>query len=296
MENIFSLQNNNQKENNQPFQNNQNNQNSIQNKNIPINKDSYLFLHSKKFLNKIPNNDNNQPLIDFTEPQPEIYNNLNLNNKKINDNKISSLSNQTKNKKLLEEYFKLKNNNNINNNTNNTNNTNNYPSSNYYTYNNNIYNPNTNINLKNKENQYKPLIKRQKQKKQNNPKVIKYNKKSKSLKGANSLSRIYQPEKNMNNSPSFTPIKTTIPKEKKESIKHSPYFGSKLNSNSNKDIKIPLNSNINDQKKITYSEESEAHIKSILKNKNMFRFQEKKNFGGGGGVFFKYQPDIDQLQ
>ena len=59
-----------------------------------MNKDSYLFLHSKKFLNKVQTNDigNNNVnnnfhfLMDFTEPHPQSYNNYNINNIKNNNN------------------------------------------------------------------------------------------------------------------------------------------------------------------------------------------------------------------
>ena len=283
-----------------------------QNNNMPINKDSYLFLHSKKFLNKVPSNDteknninnNFQSLMDFTEPQPQSYNNYNINDIKNNkdynslinfsskNNNNVNFSNQSKNKKLLEEYFRLKNDS-----------SNNYSKSNYYTYNNNIYTPNSNQNNKqSQEEQYKPLVKRQKQKKQANSKtqnipkakannknniINQNNKKSSSLKNANSLSRIYQPEKNMKESPSFTPIKNKVqPLSKKnnskENIKHSPYFGTKSNSNAN--VIVPNNlikqNKINEKlnyHKITYSEDSDRHIKSILKNKDFLSQKEKNN-------------------
>ena len=312
MENNFSFHNN-QKSDNQVFLQKFQNQNKFQkveNKNTPINKDSYLFHHSKKFLNKTPTNENsninNNNLIDFTEPQPQSYQDLNLN---INTNTeykfTNSLSsknnnninfqNQTKNKKLLEEYFKLKNDNTNSNN-------------NYYTYNNNIYKPNNknkdkeklsnNINIntnnnicQNPEPQYQPLVKRQKTKKinpSNTKNILKTsNNKNpnykKSLKGANSLSKIYKPDKNIKNSPSFTPIKNTIPT--KENNKNSPYFGLKSNSNSNIDIKNNnkkiikpkiLQDSKNSQR-ITHSEESDIHIKSIIKNNNFLSQIEKNN-------------------
>ena len=87
MDKNFSL-NNQSKEKNLSFHSNQElEQNKLQigqNNNIPINKDSYLFLYSKKFLNKAPNNDLNKgnnntnnnfhTLMDFNEPQPQSYN------------------------------------------------------------------------------------------------------------------------------------------------------------------------------------------------------------------------------
>ena len=311
MEQTFSSQNQ-QKSNNQSFQKpkefNQNNFQTGQNKNIQINKDSYLFLHSKKFLNKIPNNNvetkynnNFQSLSDYIEPQPQIYQNLNINNNQYtdyqslniisgNNNNNINFSNQPKNKKLLEEYFKLKN---VNNNYN------------YYTYNNHLYKPNKNNINSNKNNnkqipepKYNPLSKRQKiQKNKTNPKnpitpTTNPNKKI-SHKNSNSLSKIYQPEKNIKHSPSFTPIKKTIPSNEKNSkskdnIKQSPYFGSKSNSNSNIDIAQMKNNqnnllkpNIYQNKqnvdKIIHSEETERHIKSIIKNKNFILQKEKDN-------------------
>ena len=312
MDNMHLLDNQ-KKYNNQSFQkpkeeSNQNKFQSGQNKNIPINKDSYLFLHSKKFLNKVPNSDldninnNFHSLIDYTEPQPQVYPELKLNtnnNKSTdynypnmlqeNNNNNNIFSNQPKNKKLLEEYFKLKNENR------------NY-NYNFHTYNNYLYKPNNNINTNNNNNQknfpesqYKPLSKKQKKQKNftnlkkpftpivNNNKIP--NKKS------TSLSRIYQPDKNINHSPSFTPIKNTIPtKEKnsksksKESFNHSPYFGSRSNSNSNIDgknnNKILKPNKIHkwqNSQRITHSEETDNHIKSIIKNNNYILQKEKNN-------------------
>ena len=316
MDNNFSL-NIQQKEKNISLNNNQDfetNKLQIgQNNNMPINKDSYLFLQSKKFLNKAPTNDignnninnNINSLIDFNEPQPQSYNNFNINSIKNNNdynslNSISSknnnnninFSNQPKNKKLLEEYFRLKNDT-----------RNNYSKTNYYTYNNNIYNPNSSNNNKQfPESQYKPLVKRQKQKKQVKPKIQNIpksktnndnvmnnqnNKKSSSLKNAYSLSGIYKPEKNMKESPSFTPIKDKMPSpskkiKSKENIKQSPYFGSKSNSNVN--VIVPNNlikqKRVNEQEnvqKITYSEDSDRRIKSIIKNKNFLSQKQKNN-------------------
>ena len=229
------------------------NQNIFQtgeNKNIQINKDSHLFLHSKKFLNKTPpnnitNNDLNnnfQTSVDYVEPQPQKYQDLILNiknNNKITNYQTSNLissknnnnnfSNQPNKNKLLEEYFKLKNDNN------------NY-NKNYFTYNNCLYNLSTNKNNNNKKNSesYQPLVK--KQKIQKNKKIQKKNIPNPNLnippKKSTSSSRIYQPENNMNHSPSFTPIKTTeknLKSKEKEFSKQSPYFGSKCYSKSNKE-------------------------------------------------------------
>ena len=106
MENNFSFHNN-QKSDNQVFLQKFQNQNKFQkveNKNTPINKDSYLFHHSKKFLNKTPTNEisniNNNNLIDFTEPQPQSYQDLNLN---INTNTEYKFTNSlsSKNNKIF---------------------------------------------------------------------------------------------------------------------------------------------------------------------------------------------------
>ena len=305
MEKVYPFQNQQKSNNNQSFplakDFNQNYNKFQPNKNIEINKDSYLFLHSKKFLTKTPvneignnnnnaNNNNFHQIVDYTEPQPQLYQNLNLNNNNgldyqnaglilSNNNNNINFSNQTKNKKLLEEYFKLKN----------ENNSFNY---NYYTYNNNIYKPNTNKttnnnikNLKNiqPESQYHPLAKKKKiQKKQNNQNNPSSNNNDKNhnkniiTKKSTSLSRIYQPDKNMNHSPSFTPIKHEISLKQNEITKYSPYFGSKINSNSNIDIKTNQIKNTLNSQRITQSEESNNHIKSIIKNKN-YIFQKENN-------------------
>ena len=273
----------------------QNNFQTGENKNIQINKDSHLFLHSKKFLNKTPSNNitnndinnNFQTSFDYVEPQPQKYQDLNLNiknNNKITNYQTSNLissknnnnfSNQPNKNKLLEEYFKLKNDNN------------NY-NKNYFTYNNYLYNPSTNKSNNNNKKypeSYQPLVK--KQKIQKNKKIQKKNIPNPNPnlnippKKSTSSSRIYQPENNMNHSPSFTPIKTTeknLKSKEKEIIKQSPYFGSKCYSKSNKDVKVNLNkikkqenSNI-----ITHSEESKNHIKSMIKNKNKI-FQSEKD-------------------
>jgi len=304
MEKFISFKNNQQNPNNNQFfpleqNSNQNKFQTGQNKNIEINKDSHLFLHSKKFLNKMPSNlensdinNNFQPSVDYNEPQPQIYQDLNLNKKnkennnyqssnlispKINNN--TNFSNQPNKNKLLEEYFKLKNDNN------------NY-NHNYFTYNNYLYNPNNNKNnnynnnKQNPEPHYQPLSQKQKiqkrQSNQNNP--IKNTNKNIPPKKSTSSSRIYQPENNMNHSPSFTPIKNTksahgknLVLKEKEKTKQSPYFGPKYNSKSNKDIKVNFDKSKNEQnsQRITHSEESQNHVKSIIKNKNKIFRQEK---------------------
>jgi len=177
-----------------------------ENKNIQINKDSHLFLHSKKFLNKTPSNNitnndvnnNFQTSVDYAEPQPQKYQDLILNiknNNKITNYQTSNLisaknnnnfSNQPNKNKLLEEYFKLKNDNN------------NY-NKNYFTYNNCLYNPSTNKNNNNKKypESYQPLVK--KQKIQKNKKIQKKNIPNPNPnlnippKKSTSSSRIYQP-------------------------------------------------------------------------------------------------------
>ena len=255
------------------------------NNNININKESYLYLHSKKFINKTPSNRNinNNIENDYTEPKPQIYKELNLNIKndnnqnlfegiypKINYNTNYNFSNQTKNnKKLLEEYFKLKN-----------------DSNNYNTYNNNIKLSITNdYNKFPKGNQYQPLLNKKKihQKhneiKNNTNKNINF-KKEVSYKRGELMAQIYQPDKNINYSPSFTPIKYNKNLKNNSKNKESPHFDSKPKSKSNSNIQIDLpkrikHSNINSDKIVT-SDESNLQIKSILKNKN-YQFQKEKN-------------------
>ena len=114
-----------------------------------INKDSYIYLYSKK-LNNNNNNKNNSHQSFLNEcPQQEIYqeNNFGNNNSfNINSNKTNNFSNNyssnRNDQKLLEEYFQLKNENN--------------------------YNSSNNIYLDKKEECYQPLIKKNKIRKNNN--------------------------------------------------------------------------------------------------------------------------------
>ena len=211
-----------------------------------INKDSYTYLQTKKhnnnyykkYINSNNNNNNYQSLIDFSEPEPQVFqgfnqisnidnkNNNNYNNSfdlQINNldikpitrkNKNHNYFSNKKNKKLLEEYFQLKNEN----------------KTNYKTLNHIINNNNNNK----KEVEYQPLNKKNKTKKTISQKKIINFKKSNSLKG-DLWSQIYQPETNITNSPSFTPIKSHYNKQKNKNNNenNTPNFNSKASSNTN---------------------------------------------------------------
>ena len=191
-----------------------------------INKDSYIYLYSKK-LNNNNNNKNNSHQSFLNEcPQPEIYqeNNFGNNNSfNINSNKTNNFSNKyTSNRndqKLLEEYFQLKNENN--------------------------YNSSNNIYLDKKEECYQPLIKKNKIRKNNNHNNDINFKKSNSFKGE----LIYQPEKNIKNSPSFTPIKSGLKKKKNSSNRlnqNNKFFT--FNTNANEKNKRNIINNITQRK------------------------------------------------
>ena len=188
-----------------------------------INKDSYIYLYSKK-LNNNKNNSHQSFLNDC--PQPEIYQEYNFGNNNsfnINSNKNNNFSNKyTSNRndqKLLEEYFQLKN-----------------------EYN---YNSSNNIYLDKKEECYHPLIKKNKIRKNNNQNNNINFKKSNSFKGE----LIYKPEKNIKNSPSFTPIKSGLKKKKNSNnrlSKNVKYFN--LNTNVNEKNKRNIISNLTQRK------------------------------------------------
>ena len=206
-----------------------------------INKNSYTFLHSKKLNNK--KNSKNESLIDFTEPEPQTYqgfiqmnyknnsfdivtnqdiNNIQNSKEKKGNKKMNNISNRN-NKKLLEEYFQLKKENNSYNTLNNMNN--------------------------NQIEVYKPLVKKNKVKKNNDQSKDVSFKKSKSLKSE--FLKIYQPEKNITNSPSFTPIKSNFQKQKKIKEKKSTlYCNSKSNSNISNNCKNIVNNNFTQRKYI----------------------------------------------
>ena len=203
-----------------------------------INKDSYTYLHTKKINNNNYKKNNYQSAIDFSEPEPQIFqginqipfninyknnsfdlnsnrkknlSNNNLIEKKLGNNKnINSNATNRNNKKLLEEYFQLK-----------KENKNNY---------NTLTNMNNNKNNK-IETEYHPLIKKNKTKKTLTKKKNINFKKSNSFKN-DILSQIYQPENNITNSPSFTPIKSKLPNQK-NSLENTPNFNSKSSSNTN---------------------------------------------------------------
>ena len=184
-----------------------------------INKDSYIYLYSKKLNNNNSNKNNSQSSYLNDCPQPQIYqenNFCNNNSFNINCHKKNSFANKfianNNEKKLLEEYFQLKNETN--------------------------YNSLNNIYLDKKEECYQPLIKKNKIRKNNNHKNNVNFKKSNSFKGE----LIYQPEKNIKNSPSFTPIKSALKKKKNS------------NNKINKNIKYfntNVNVNVNNKKNIT---------------------------------------------
>ena len=202
-----------------------------------LNKYSYTYLHAKK-LNNINKTNNYQSLIDCTEPEPQIFHDFHQNNYKNNSfeliqnkkDKIKNnksqipitttinnkhITNRNNNKKLLEEYFQLKNRNS------------------YITLNSEHNNQ--------KKIEYNPLIKKNKSKRNSNNNEVKDKniKKSKSLK--NDLLQIYEPEKNITNSPSFTPIKNKYPNNKSIQTKeNNPFFNSKSDIN-NKKKKISIN-------------------------------------------------------
>ena len=189
-----------------------------------INKDSYIYLYSKKLNNNNKNNSHQSFLNEC--PQPEIYqeNNFGNNNSfNINSNKTNNFSNKyTSNRndqKLLEEYFQLKNENN--------------------------YNSSNNIYLDKKEECYQPLIKKNKIRKNNNHNNNINFKKSNSFKGE----LIYQPEKNIKNSPSFTPIKSGLKKKKNSSNRlnqNNKFFT--FNTNANEKNKRNIINNITQRK------------------------------------------------
>ena len=180
-----------------------------------VNKDSYIYLYSKKLNINNNKNNNHQSFLNDC-PQPQIYQEYNFyknNSLNINFNKKNNCSNKyTSNRndqKLLEEYFQLKNENN--------------------------YNSLNNIYLDKKEECYQPLIKKNKIRKNNNHNNNINFKKSNSFKGE----LIYQPEKNIKNSPSFTPIKSGFKKKKNS------------NNKLNKNIKyFNFNTNVNEKNKI----------------------------------------------
>ena len=240
-----------------------------------INKDSYKYLHSKKVNNISNKNSNFQSLMDFSEPEPQVFQGFNQINNKNNSfdlisNKRKYISNNNKtqnsidnnqqsnniskrnnNKKLLEEYFQLKNKNN------------------YNTL--NILNNNKQI-----EEQYIPLMKKNKTKKKKSQiKDIKI-KKSNSLKG--DLLQIYQPENNMKNSPSFTPVKNKLKNKKKlNKNEKTPNFNS--NSKSNICItnnKTPKNSSTQRYKfdyKYLNFEEMNLNSRKIINNKENKKYR-----------------------
>ena len=234
-----------------------------------LNKYSYTYLHTKK-LNNINKTNNYQSLIDCTEPEPQIFHDFHQNNDKNNSfdiiqnkkDKIMNnksqipitpainnrhITNRNNNKKLLEEYFQLKNRNS------------------YNTLNSAHNNP--------KKIEYNPLNKKNKIKRNSNKNEVKDKniKKSKSLK--NDLLQIYEPEKNMTNSPSFTPIKNKYPNSKKMQTKeNNPSFNSKSNINK----KSPINNSSQRKKfnnKILKSEEAIINSKRIKNIKDDSKYR-----------------------
>ena len=242
-----------------------------------LNKDSYIYLHSKK-MNNINKTNNYQSLIDCPEPEPQIFpefyqmNNKNnsfdvIQNKKdnipsknikkaqiplvnkINNNNITNRNN----KKLLEEYFQLKKKNN--------------------------YNTLNSVNNNKKELQYNPLNKKTKIKKNSKQNQIKnanninYNKTYSMDK--NDILQIYQPEKDMTNSPSFTPIKNKFQNKKIKKNDTNPTFAPKQKSNT-KNKKTPINHSTQRREfnnKLLKSEDENINLKRIknIKDKNKYK-------------------------
>ena len=240
---------------------NNNNKNSISNK---MKKDSYIYLHSKKLNN---NKKNIYQSFDYSEPQPQIFqgfthnnnsfdilsynneiisNNI-LNTKKIFNNKLNNNISNRNTKKLLEEYFQLK--------------------KDYNTFN--------NINFKQKEGKHDDIIKKNKVKNNKEQKRNISFKKSCSLK--DNLLQIYQPEKNITNSPSFTPIRNVFQKQKNNNKKEkSPYFNSKSNVNIKVNSKKNSFNNIVQRKK-TNTKINNSHEESFKSLNNNNDYKNKKN-------------------
>ena len=247
--------------------NNNNIKNSYEKK---INKDSYMYLNSKKLNNNKKNN--NLQSFDFSEPEPQIFQGFTKNNnnsfdavqkrneiisknniasKKISNNKLNINNSNRNNNKLLEEYFQLKKDNN--------------------------YNTLNNIYSNQKKGKNSNLIQKNKTKKSKEQKRDISFKKSSSLK--DNLLQIYQPEKTITNSPSFTPIRSNFPKQRNISNKKEKnYFNSKSNVNINVSSKSNSINNIARMKKYNNkfgnSEEESLNSKKI---NNFNDYQNEKN-------------------